>query len=158
MLHYVHLAYSRYALSVPRKEAVGIREVVNEGDASASLANVSGKGADPFLEACLLQTLRQGAGHGYALMEPLVQFGIAQDDLNASTLYRTLRAMERKGWLTSGWESGGPGPRRRVYLLTQKGLQELDRRIGLMRARLTGIQRLVAEYAAFEPDDSTEHA
>ncbi|MDD2814058.1 MAG: PadR family transcriptional regulator, partial [Bacteroidales bacterium] len=104
------------------------------------------KTADRFLEACLLQLLSQGTGHGYVLMEQLQQFGISTDALNISTLYRTLRHMEKEGCLESEWEEGGPGPKRRVYLISEKGKKELEIRIRMMKARKSGIDRLINAY------------
>lgn len=104
------------------------------------------KAADKFLEACLLQLLSEGKLHGYALMEQLERFGISASALNMSTLYRTLRHMEKDGCLESEWEEGGPGPKRRVYLIAQKGTNELAIRIGMMKARKSGIDRLISAY------------
>ena len=108
--------------------------------------NAGRKTADRFLEACLLQLLSQGTGHGYVLMEQLQQFGISTDALNISTLYRTLRHMEKEGYLESEWEDGGPGPKRRVYLISEKGKKELEIRIRMMKARKSGIDRLINAY------------
>ncbi|MDD2562322.1 MAG: PadR family transcriptional regulator [Eubacteriales bacterium] len=104
------------------------------------------KAADKFLEACLLQLLSEGTGHGYVLMEQLGQFGISADALNISTLYRTLRHMEKDGCLKSEWEEGGPGPKRRVYLISEKGKKELEIRIQMIKARKSGIDRLIGAY------------
>lgn len=104
------------------------------------------KTADRFLEACLLQLLSEGTGHGYVLMEQLQQFGISTKALNISTLYRTLRHMENEGCLESEWEEGGPGPKRRVYLISEKGKKELEIRIRMMKARKSGIDRLISAY------------
>ena len=108
--------------------------------------NAGRKTADRFLEACLLQLLSQGTGHGYVLMEQLQQFGISTDALNISTLYRTLRHMEKEGYLESEWEDGGPGPKRRIYLISEKGKKELEIRIRMMKARKSGIDRLINAY------------
>ena len=108
--------------------------------------NAGRKTADRFLEACLLQLLSQGTGHGYVLMEQLQQFGISTDALNISTLYRTLRHMENEGCLESEWEEGGPGPKRRIYLISEKGKKELEIRIRMMKARKSGIDRLINAY------------
>lgn len=108
--------------------------------------NAERKTADRFLEACLLQLLSQGTGHGYVLMEQLQQFGISTDALNISTLYRTLRHMEKEGCLESEWEEGGPGPKRRIYLISEKGKKELEIRIRMMKARKSGIDRLINAY------------
>ena len=102
--------------------------------------------ADKFLEACLLQLLSEGTGHGYALMEQLEAFGFSPEAVNLSTLYRMLRHMEKEGCLESVWEEGGPGPRRRVYLILEKGRRELDIRIRMMKTRKTHLDRLIGEY------------
>ena len=102
--------------------------------------------ADKFLEACLLQLLSEGTGHGYALMEQLEQFGFSAEAVNLSTLYRMLRHMEKEGCLESVWEEGGPGPRRRVYLILEKGRRELDIRIRMMKARKAHLDRLIGLY------------
>lgn len=36
-------------------------------------------------------------------------------------LYRTLRRMERDGWVVSDWEKNEAGPDRRNYTITQEG-------------------------------------
>ena len=108
--------------------------------------NAGRKTADRFLEACLLQLLCQGTGHGYVLVKQLQQFGISTDALNISTLYRTLRHMEKEGCLESEWEEGGPGPKRRIYLISEKGKKELEIRIRMMKARKSGIDRLINAY------------
>ena len=93
-----------------------------------------------------MQLLSQGTGQGYVLMEQLQQFGISTDALNISTLYRTLRHMEKEGCLESEWEEGGPGPKRRIYLISEKGKKELEIRIRMMKARKSGIDRLINAY------------
>lgn len=104
------------------------------------------RSADKFLEACLLQLLSEGIAHGYALMEKLEQFGYSREAVNISTLYRILRHMEREGCLESVWEEGGAGPKRRVYLILEKGKLELELRIRMMKSRKAHIERLISEY------------
>ena len=115
-------------------------------NAQEKRSSVSKSTGDRFLEACLLQLLSEGMGHGYALMEQLQKFGISTKALNISTLYRTLRHMEKEGCLESEWEDGGPGPKRRVYLISEKGKKELEIRIRMMKARKSGIDRLISAY------------
>ena len=99
-----------------------------------------------FLEVCLLLLLYDEAGYGYGLAEQLGSFGFSEDDLNVSTLYRTLRKMEKEGLVTSYWEQGGQGPKRRVYEITMNGKNELDQWIGILRVRKSRIESLVIEY------------
>lgn len=73
-----------------------------------------------MLEPALLLLLHYGPAHGYTLLEQLGEFGLG--DLNSSAIYRMLRDMEEKGWVTSTWdEEQAQGPPRRVYHLTALG-------------------------------------
>jgi DNA-binding PadR family transcriptional regulator len=50
----------------------------------------------------------------------LAQFGL--EDTDPSALYRALRDMEERGWVTSFWEEEETqGPPRRVYQLSELG-------------------------------------
>jgi poly-beta-hydroxybutyrate-responsive repressor len=62
--------------------------------------------------------------HGYWIEEYLRGLGLF--GLEMSTLYRTLRQLERDGLLHSSWEPGPAGPARRVYALTEAGRTWLD--------------------------------
>jgi DNA-binding PadR family transcriptional regulator len=54
------------------------------------------------------------------LLEGLQNLGL--DDINPSVVYRSLRDMEERGWVTSEWEhEDTQGPPRRVYTLTMDG-------------------------------------
>lgn len=99
-----------------------------------------------FLEVCLLLLLYDEIGYGYGLVEQLAQFGFAESDLNVSTLYRTLRKMEHEGLVTSDWEQGGQGPRRRVYEITAVGRAELDQWVKILKIRKSRIEVLVNAY------------
>jgi DNA-binding PadR family transcriptional regulator len=76
----------------------------------------------------------------------LKNFDIDADEVNASTLYRTLRGMEEAGWVVSRWESGGPGPKRRVYGITDAGRTALEEWISVLRKRRERIGKLLDAY------------
>ena len=101
------------------------------------------------MEVCLLTLLCEPqceSCHGYALAERLAQFNFDADEINASTLYRTLRGMEEAGWVASRWESGGPGPKRRAYAITTAGRAALEEWIAVLRRRRERIGRLLDAY------------
>lgn len=108
-----------------------------------------------FLEVCLLLLLYDEIGYGYGLIEQLEFFGFSSDDLNMSTLYRTLRKMEKEELVTSRWEEGGQGPKRRVYEITVKGKQDLDHWSRVLRVRKARIETLLVTYEekASDPGD-----
>ena len=76
-----------------------------------------------FLRACLLLLLRESPAHGYDLLDRLREFQCERD---AGGLYRTLRALEHEGLVTSSWEPSYTGPDRRNYSLTALGQKHLD--------------------------------
>jgi len=99
------------------------------------------------VQPCLLLLLREGAGHGYELMDRLREAGLADGSLSASAVYRGLREMEERGWVTSRWDTTGSGPPRRVYRITREGenvLEEWKREVSEMR---TTLDRFLGVYA-----------
>ena len=79
-----------------------------------------GRRAVRMLEPVLLLLLHHGPAHGYTFLEQLGEFGL--EGLNPSVVYRALRDMEARGWVTSTWdEEQTQGPPRRVYSITAQG-------------------------------------
>lgn len=72
----------------------------------------------------VLLMLREWNSYGYELMERLTEYGF--EPINAGTLYRTLRQMERQGYCESSWETSKGGPARRIYSVTGLGEAYLD--------------------------------
>jgi len=78
-----------------------------------------------FLEPALLLILHHDPAHGYTMIEQLAGLGLGEID--PSALYRALRDMEERGWVTSFWEEEQTlGPPRRVYQLTELGDEVLS--------------------------------
>ena len=101
---------------------------------------------DRFLEVCLLVLLYDKIGYGYGLIEDLEDFGFTSEDLNVSTLYRTLRKMENENLVTSLWEESGLGPRKRLYKITKEGKDDLDNWILTLKMRKSRIENLIKRY------------
>lgn len=90
--------------------------------------------------------------HGYLIEEYLRSVGFFS--LEMSTLYRTLRQLEKDGLLRSSWEPGPTGPARRVYSLTDVGRTWLDQ-----WADTLGIYRRMLDqfFGLYTGDPSTSH-
>lgn len=99
-----------------------------------------------FLEVCLLLLLFDKQGYGYGLIEELADFGFTSEDMNIGSLYRSLRKLEEQGQVTSVWEEAPQGPKRRVYEITQRGKDELDNWIPILKERKSRIERLIGSY------------
>ncbi len=72
-----------------------------------------------WLTPVTLVLLREENSYGYELMERLEEFGF--EEINAGTLYRTLRGAEKEGLCKSEWETSEGGPARRMYAITEVG-------------------------------------
>ena len=113
---------------------------------TTSMCKIKDGKMDRFLEVCLLVLLYDKLGYGYGLIEDLEDFGFSSEDLNVSTLYRTLRKMEKEDLVTSLWEESGLGPKKRVYKITQVGKNDLDNWIHTLKMRKNRIENLIKRY------------
>jgi PadR family transcriptional regulator len=79
---------------------------------------------ETWLKTCLLMMLRSWNAYGYELARQLAVFGFGPVD--PGTVYRTLRELEREGYVTSSWDTTvASGPARRVYTITDAGIDAL---------------------------------
>jgi len=77
-----------------------------------------------YPQACVLQALSKGKGHGFDVMQAT--------GLPSGTVYPALRRFEQAGLVNSSWEdpedaTGEHRPRRRNYQLTPSGRAALAR-------------------------------
>lgn len=77
------------------------------------------------LAAFSLLLLAERPRHGLALHEDVNALLPASLQIDAGNLYRVLREMEKRGVVTSEWDTQGAGPARRVYAITPAGHDEL---------------------------------
>jgi len=98
-----------------------------------------------FIQPWLLLLLAQSPAHGYELMERLEQ-GEDAPAVDPGFLYRTLRQFEEEGLLRSTWDTSGGGPARRVYEITDEGLEYLHAWVVNIRRTRERLSRFLAEY------------
>jgi DNA-binding PadR family transcriptional regulator len=107
------------------------------------MARTSGPEAEglsrSYVRPCLLLLLAEGPSHGYELLEQVRRAGVRNAD--AGGLYRSLRAMEQSGLVSSWWEPSQAGPARRSYLLTDEGREALGESLDSLR----DVHRLLGE-------------
>jgi poly-beta-hydroxybutyrate-responsive repressor len=99
---------------------------------------------DILIPYVLLAVSLGRAAHGYLIEEYLRSLGFFRTD--ASTLYRTLRQLEKDGLLLSTWEPGESGPARRVYSLTDAGGAWLDAWVATLEVYRSMIDNFVSLY------------
>ena len=108
-------------------------------------------GLRDFLVPYVLLAISAQRAHGYLIEQYIRGLGLAQVEM--STLYRTLRQLEKQGLVTSSWEAGPGGPARRVYSLTDTGQAWLRTGAGALAAYRSAIDAFFGKYhaAAAEP-------
>lgn len=102
-----------------------------------------------YLRPCLLLLIAEEPSHGYDLLVRLEPLGLGMID--AGGLYRTLRAMEREGLVSSAWETSEAGPARRTYSLTEEGKDWLHAWAGALRESRRLLTRYLDRYEAIDP-------
>ncbi|MBN1537654.1 MAG: helix-turn-helix transcriptional regulator [Anaerolineales bacterium] len=92
------------------------------------------------LEPALLILLKEQPRHGYTLLTDLEALGMGT--IHPSSVYRTLRELERLSWVQSDWETiQTQGPPRRTYALTPQGEKALE----IWRQELNKTHRLISQ-------------
>lgn len=77
-----------------------------------------------LLSSSLLAYLKRWNAYGYQLVQELGKAGLPNFD--STTVYRTLRQLEKAGLVSSFWDTSESGPARRMYSLTKAGETFLD--------------------------------
>jgi len=102
-----------------------------------------------FAQPRLLLELAKEPTHGYDLLEHLSQEGdVAPDPGN---FYRMLRSLEKDGLACSTWETQNAGPARRVYELTDQGLEFLHAWAVIINHAHLSLGRFLLEYKTLFP-------
>ena len=82
------------------------------------------------LELTILGIIREKPNHAYNVEKVIVERGIRDRlDIGFSTIYSTLKKMEKIGLLESHYKQQESLPGRRIYSITYKGNQQLNEEI-----------------------------
>jgi DNA-binding PadR family transcriptional regulator len=107
----------------------------------------SGKNISTLVAPWILLTLYQHEGsHGYEIQKIIL--GQLQElgfGLNMGGLYRHLNILEKRGVLTSTWDTSAPGPAKRKYFLTEEGKECLWRWMRTLSVHVTLIGKFMDE-------------
>jgi PadR family transcriptional regulator PadR len=92
----------------------------------------------------LLLKLAKKPSYGYELIEALSREGhLAPDPGN---LYRLLRSLEEDELVYSAWDTQNSGPARRVYKITDQGLEFLHTWATTIQHTYQSLEQFLAEY------------
>ena len=77
------------------------------------------------LDMIILQTLRWGPQHGYAISQAIRSGSGDVLQVETGSLYPALHRLQKRGWLKSEWKQSENKQRTKVYSLTAKGKKQL---------------------------------
>ena len=95
------------------------------------------------LEMMILQTLRRGPLHGYALAQLIKRSSGDLLQVEEGSLYPALQRMLKSGWLAAEWGVSSTNRRVRLYRITPAGRKQLDRSVSSFERMLDGIARVM---------------
>jgi PadR family transcriptional regulator PadR len=99
-----------------------------------------------LLSTSLLAFLKNWNAHGYQLTQRLAEAGMPACD--SGTVYRTLRQLEKSGFVSSFWDTSENGPARRMYSLTKAGELFLGGWIAALQNYQKVLQQALAPWEA----------
>ncbi len=134
-------APSKGAAATGRKRAAPRRPA---GPAAGPGTAEPGWSPRELLTPYVLLAISTQQAHGYLIERYLRGLGLAQVEM--TTLYRTLRQLEKDGLVRSAWEAGAQGPARRVYTLTEAGRTWLDAGASFLERYRTAIDMFFGAY------------
>ncbi len=122
---YVNIIYKRYCLT-KKMEVIDMCKNDNyTEDHNQEKCECPGGRMTRFAEPCFLFLLSQKPSYGYELMEKLERLDLLDSSPDPAMVYRTLRYLEKEGFVKSKWDTDGTGPAKRNYEITQEGLDLL---------------------------------
>jgi PadR family transcriptional regulator PadR len=100
------------------------------------------------LEMLILQTLRLGALHGYAIARHIQQTSDDVLQVEEGSLYPALQRLLREGWVAADWGLSSRNRKVRIYKLTPAGRKQLGREIAGFDRLLAAIGRVMKPAAS----------
>lgn len=95
------------------------------------------------LEMMILQTLRLGPLHGYALAQAIKRTSDELVHVEEGSLYPALQRMLKAGWLSAEWGLSQRNRKVRVYKLTREGRRQLERKVSAFERLLQGVFKVL---------------
>jgi PadR family transcriptional regulator, regulatory protein PadR len=95
------------------------------------------------LEMMVLQTLRRGPLHGYALAQAIKRASDELVHVEEGSLYPALQRMLKAGWLSAEWSLSARNRQVRTYKLTAAGRKQLEQKVTAFERLLAGITKVM---------------
>lgn len=98
-----------------------------------------------FIQPSLLLFLSKGASYGYELIDKLKNLGFHKETVDIGAVYRTLRKLEKEGFVKSAWQKKGRR-KKRVYTITPNGRILLRAWVDRIKERKQVLEKFISLY------------
>jgi PadR family transcriptional regulator, regulatory protein PadR len=95
------------------------------------------------LEMMILQVLRRGPLHGYALAQQIQQTSDGLLSIGEGSLYPALQRMLKAKWVNAEWGLSSRSRKVRIFKITRAGRKELENKASSFEKMLEGITRVM---------------
>ena len=99
-----------------------------------------------YLQPTILMGLYLKPSYGYELIHTIGEFGFVEGQAPPGMIYRHLRQLEQDGLVVSQWETEGSGPAKRMYALTEEGVEVLGLWIEYLEAMAGKLQGFIDRF------------
>lgn len=106
-----------------------------------------------WLQLIVLRVLHDKPLHGYKLLQEVNTLLAGRRKLKPGSLYTILRRMEHSGLLDSIWEKKSAGLDRRIYNLTDKGVEMLKQGKSMIEEQRKVLEEMAEFYQRHFKDD-----
>ncbi len=109
--------------------------------------NMPGSGRqERYIQASILLGLVSDPSYGYELISTIQSFGFIEGAAPPGMIYRHLRQMEEDNLVRSEWETKETGAAKRIYTITDEGLEVLELWIQFMQANADKLNQFICMY------------
>jgi poly-beta-hydroxybutyrate-responsive repressor len=99
-----------------------------------------------FIEPSILLFLSKGSSYGYDLIEKLRELGFHKESIDIGSVYRTLRTLEKEGFVRSAWQEAKSKRKKRYYNITPQGKILLEMWTERIKERKRALSRFMKIY------------
>jgi PadR family transcriptional regulator, regulatory protein PadR len=99
-----------------------------------------------FLEPCILVLLFRKFSHGYELIDIIKREGFLETEPDSGAVYRTLRSLEKQGFVSSKWDTREKGAAKRNYVVTSSGKKYLGDWVRAVTEKKEAIEKFLKYY------------
>lgn len=109
-----------------------------------------------WIQMLILRVIYETPLHGYGLIEEVNKFLAGRRPLKPGSLYTILRRMEKSGLLSSDWDKDSSRLERRVYTITEDGIERLKSGRQMAEGQRKILDEMLDFYAKHFPGDYSD--